>query len=298
MVNSDRIKIVDELIKKIPSHTAGEKATILLDESILIKENARNPVFQIFRNFLFWAETGFRISLQKSPLIIVPAKVARSISLTPFTEGIKREILIRSIWESKPDMIPISSTSVKTPRVRKPARNPKRLAQLFLMHTWLLLKSAFYIQPRAAIRQFSLANLKEFIKKELFSPGEPAHKKALSVAIGIFCGIIPLWGWQTIIAITLSISLRLNKIITITASSISITPLFPLILYLSYLTGGFFMGSDITFQEGREIDMEFIKVNFLQYFIGAFIFALAAGLITGLLTWSILLAAPRKGEQG
>ncbi len=300
IIDANRIKEPAYLLSKISTRTAGKEiTTFLVDESALIRENSRNPVFQIFRNFLFWAETGFRTSLQKAPVIIYPARLIRSFKLTPFKEGRKREFIIRAIWKGKPDIIPLASTAVKKPSGKINRRFLPSLSQLFLMHTWLLLKSIFYIQPKAAIRLFTVANLKAFIRKELLSPGEPAYIKALSVTIGIFCGIIPLWGWQTIIAITLSLSFRLNKMITITTSSISITPLFPLILYLSYYTGGYFIGDVPSLEARQEITLEFVKVHFLQYFVGAFIFAFVAGILTGLFTWGVLkiFGVGRKKDQ-
>ena len=289
IIDANRVKEPAYLLNKISTLTSGKEiTTFLVDESALIRENSRNPVFQIFRNFLFWAETGFRTSLQKAPVIVYPARLIRSFKLTPFKEGRKREFIIRAIWKEKPDIIPVASTSVKKPSGKVNRRFLFSLSQLFLMHTWLLMKSIFYVQPKAAIRLFTVANLKAFIRKELLSPGEPAYIKALSVSIGIFCGIIPLWGWQTIIAITLSLSFRLNKMITITTSSLSITPLLPLILYLSYYTGGYFIGDIPSFEARQEITLEFVKVHFLQYFIGAFIFAFIAGIFTGLFTWGIL----------
>lgn len=297
IADAERIRKPPEVLKKIPSTGVEQKPAIfLMDESALVKENSRNPVFQIFRNFLFWIETGFRITLQRSPVVILSKELLNSLSMSPLSEGIRKEILVRAIWKQRPDIVPVSSTAVKKPGKKPGINSIKRYSQLFALHTWLILKSAFYIQPKNAIRLFTLKNLKAFVKRELFNPAEPTHIKAISVGVGIFCGIIPLWGWQTIIAITLSLSLRLNKMITITTSSISITPLLPLILYFSYFTGGLFLGDKPTFEARNEIDLEFIKVHFLQYFLGAFILAFIAGAASGLITWLTLKAFPGKNE--
>jgi uncharacterized protein (DUF2062 family) len=55
-------------------------------------------------------------------------------------------------------------------------------------------------------------------------------------------GIVPIWGFQLIVAITLSFLLRLNKALVIIAANISIPPMWPLILFLSYEMGKFWMG--------------------------------------------------------
>jgi uncharacterized protein (DUF2062 family) len=75
--------------------------------------------------------------------------------------------------------------------------------------------------------------------------------------------------------------------------------LLPLILYFSYYTGGFFIGYKPSFEARQEITLEFVKVHFLQYFAGAFIFAVIAGVVMGLLTWGVLLlfgAGRKKGQ--
>jgi hypothetical protein len=56
------------------------------------------------------------------------------------------------------------------------------------------------------------------------------------------------------------------------------------------------LGDKPSFEARNEIDLEFIKVHFLQYFLGAFIFAIIAGAASGLITWLVLKAFPGKNE--
>ncbi len=99
-------------------------------------------------------------------------------------------------------------------------------------------------------------------------------------------GIVPLWGFQLAIAITLSFLFRLNKALVIIAANISIPPMIPLILFLSHFTGIFWMGEKaqrISFS--KEITFELVKNNLLQYVLGAVTLALVAGLIFAALTY-------------
>ncbi len=57
-----------------------------------------------------------------------------------------------------------------------------------------------------------------FIREQLLSVHEPNHVKALSVAFGVFMGILPIWGFQLVTAIFLSFLFRLNKAIVIICS--------------------------------------------------------------------------------
>ncbi len=102
-------------------------------------------------------------------------------------------------------------------------------------------------------------------------------------------GIVPVWGFQLIIAITLAFLLRLNKILVILAANISIPPMIPLILFLSHLAGSIWMGDDaqhISFSD--EITLERVKTSFVQYVLGAITLAFAAGIFFFGLTYLVL----------
>jgi uncharacterized protein (DUF2062 family) len=107
-------------------------------------------------------------------------------------------------------------------------------------------------------------------------------------------GIIPLWGFQMLIAIAVSIYYKLNKALVLIAANISVPPLFPLILYVSHLTGKIWMGDnavDISFDKGLTIEMiydTFTFTSFIQYILGAITLALVSGLFFGLITFILL----------
>jgi uncharacterized protein (DUF2062 family) len=107
-------------------------------------------------------------------------------------------------------------------------------------------------------------------------------------------GIVPLWGFQMLLAISISLLLRLNKTLVIIATNVSIPPMIPLVIYLSHVTGKFWMGkyaTSISFSD--DITLEFIRDNFVQYAVGAVTLATLAGLFFGLLTYGILKVIKR-----
>lgn len=106
------------------------------------------------------------------------------------------------------------------------------------------------------------------------------------MAFGVFMGIVPVWGFQLAIAITLAFLLRLNKVLVILAANISIPPMIPLILFLSHLTGSIWMGENaqhISFSE--KITLEMLEASFIQYIFGATTLAFIAGIIFGGVTY-------------
>jgi len=99
-------------------------------------------------------------------------------------------------------------------------------------------------------------------------------------------GIVPVWGFQLIIAIALAFAFRLNKVLVILAANISIPPMIPLILFLSHLTGSIWMGDDAQyFLFSEEITFERVQTSLVQYVLGAVTLAIVAGAIAGGLTY-------------
>jgi len=99
-------------------------------------------------------------------------------------------------------------------------------------------------------------------------------------------GIFPVWTLQLVIAIALAFVFRLNKVLVILAANISVPPMIPLILFLSHMTGGIWMGESaqhISFS--KEITLETMKTSLVQYFLGAATLACIAGIIFGGITY-------------
>ena len=102
-------------------------------------------------------------------------------------------------------------------------------------------------------------------------------------------GIIPLWGFQMIVGISLAFLLKLNKPLVIIASNISIPPMIPLILFLSHYTGSFWMGEKAEYISfSKAITLELVRNSAVQYIFGACTLATLAGVIFGMATYTCL----------
>jgi uncharacterized protein (DUF2062 family) len=102
-------------------------------------------------------------------------------------------------------------------------------------------------------------------------------------------GIVPIWGFQLVVAIALSFLFRLNKALVIIAANISIPPMIPLILFLSHVTGALWMGDEaVWIPFDKSLTFELLRDSFLQYVLGAVTLAVAAGVIFGGVTFLIL----------
>ena len=63
------------------------------------------------------------------------------------------------------------------------------------------------------------------------------RRQTLAVGLGLFCGIVPIWGYQMITAAVLAHRFRLNKAIALTASNISIPVIAPFLIAASLVLG-------------------------------------------------------------
>jgi uncharacterized protein (DUF2062 family) len=112
-------------------------------------------------------------------------------------------------------------------------------------------------------------------------------------------GIVPLWGFQMLIAIAIAILFKLNKGLVLIAANISFPPFIPVILYLSHITGKIWMGENaITLSFDKGFDLETMYNSFLQYVLGAITFSLVAGLFCGFITFLLLTVSKRNRENG
>jgi uncharacterized protein (DUF2062 family) len=91
-----------------------------------------------------------------------------------------------------------------------------------------------------------------------------------------------------LIAVAIAIPLKLNKAVTLIAANISIPPFIPFILYFSFLTGALLLGGSALPELSTDLSLEDIKKDLLQYYLGAVVFSIFAGIGSGFASWFLL----------
>jgi len=138
--------------------------------------------------------------------------------------------------------------------------------------------------------------MKQFIREYVIDSSDSNSKLSISVAVGFFIGVTPIWGWQMVVAFGIAHLLKLNKFVTLATANISLPPLIPLILFLSYFAGGIVLGtgsSHLGWHAGLTFD--WVKHNFLQYLIGSLFLGFSLALVFGVSSY-ILLRIFRKNK--
>ena len=236
-----------------------------------------------FSNFWFHFETGIKLTDTQSgyrlyPLLYIPKKF--------FTKKFEFEIeiIVRTAWNGIPvQNVPIQVLYDPTERVShfRPFRDFTRIS---ILNTILVFIAIFYIKPRDFFRNIKKKKLRQFIKEDILEINLPEHTKAFSLALGVFCGIAPFWGFQTFIVIALAVLFKLNKTLAFIGSNISIPPMIPIIIISSLKVGQWIVGGELL---PSEVTEEFIKNNILQYLVGSLVLASFSSIFIGLIIYLI-----------
>lgn len=247
----------------------------------------KNTFANKFSNFWFKVETWQTLHDTQSGFRLYPLKEIEKIKLFTGMYEFELEIIVKAAWRGIKVMnIPIN---VYYPpageRVShfKPLRDFTRIS---LLNTFLVLVALLWYYPKKFISSLTRENISRFIEENITDTKESNVRLAAAVGYGVFCGIIPFWGYQMIFAGVSAHFLKLNKVIAILASNISIPPMIPFIIFGSLFTGGLILGKQ-TIIPLSEINFETATNALLQYLIGSVIFAVAAGFVFFILAFVV-----------
>lgn len=144
-----------------------------------------------------------------------------------------------------------------------------------------------------SLKNINKQHLKQFFYQDILGSKDSAIKKSLSIALGVFVGISPFWGFQTVLAISIALVFKLNKTFAFLFSNISFPLFIPFILYASMKAGSFFV-KDTTIILNFDITLNDVKKNLTQYFIGSFVLALVLAIIFGFIGFLFFVIKDRK----
>ncbi len=240
-----------------------------------------------FSNFWFWVETGITMNDTQSGYRLYPIKLLSNTRFITRKFEFEIEVMVRAVWNGI-EMAEVPVRVFYAPRESRVShfRPFQDFTRITILNTVLVTIALLYIKPRDLLLGKKKGKFWSNFKEQLFHPHQSDLRKAFSVGFGVFMGIIPIWGFQLISAIALAFLLRLNKALVIIAANISIPPMIPIILFLSYLFGTMWMGDHaqhISFNDNITFDM--LKNNSLQYVLGAITLAVSAGTIFGISTY-------------
>ncbi len=207
----------------------------------------KNTFANKFSNFWYKVETGKQLPDTQSGFRLYPLRKMKGMRF--FTKGyeFEVEILVRLTWNRVPVRAVPVSVYYPPPEERVSHFRPlSDFMRISMLNTVLVLWALLYIYPRNLVYYLRYNSLYKVIKEQLVLHNESPVKVSSALGLGVFMGIVPIWGFQMIVAASLAHLLKLNKILVLVASNISIPPVIPFIIYFSYKTGGLLMGTGET----------------------------------------------------
>lgn len=247
-----------------------------------------------FSNFWFWVETGIRLTDTQSGFRLYPLFAMKNINLFSHKFEFEIEAIVRAAWNGiQVKNIPIQVHYELENRVTH-FRPLKDFTRISILNTWLVITTFLYIKPRDLYRKLKKKGVKRFLMEDLFRSNDSSEKKALSVALGVFIGLSPIWGFHTLAVISLALLLKLNKLIAFTFSNVSLPPFIPFILFFSLKLGSWVLGEDFVLSL-NEIDPGMELMKYLKsYLVGSLMLSVLGALGFGVLSYLFLTFYERK----
>ena len=169
-------------------------------------------------------------------------------------------------------------------------------SRVSVLNTVLVVFALLYYKPRAIFRSLKKKSIRQQVREHLLESDEPVSKTATAVAIGVFFSCSPFWGFQTGLAILSSVIFKLNKVITVLATTISLPPFIPLIIYAELWLGSLILGEDLKIIFSWNVSQEDVEGSLRQFIVGSIAFSAIFGAAMGLIT-SVSLGYFRKQYQ-
>ena len=166
----------------------------------------KNSFANRFSNFWYRLETGNRLSDTQSGFRLYPVQDT-DYSKWWYTGKYEFELeaIVFASWRG----VTVRNIPVKVyyqpPGERVSHFRPVRdFFRISVLNTVLVLVCALWIWPRNFLRNFSRKNIGAFYRRHIANATESNFRIAAAVALGVFMGIVPIWGYQMITAVAIA----------------------------------------------------------------------------------------------
>lgn len=286
---ADDIPVFIEKIEEKPD-------SLLIGARNLTADNmpSKNTFANKFSNFWYKVETGEKLSDTQSGFRLYPLEKLQKIHLITRRYEFEVEIIVRAAWRGvNVENVPIK---VYYPPVEERVshfRPMKDFTRISILNTVLVFYAFLFYYPWKFLRMLTWENIKKFFDKHIIHSSDSNMRMAAAMGWGIFCGIIPIWGYQMVIAGVTAHFMRLNKVVAIVFSNISIPPMIPFILYGSMVMGAWMLGMDNIFSL-ENVSFDNVFESLTQYIVGSVSLAAVAGLAVFAISFLTMVVCKRK----
>ncbi len=232
-----------------------------------------------FSNFWFLVETGVSLPDTQSGYRLYPVRLLEKNHWFCNKYEFEIEIIVRAVWNSiHVECVPVDVFYPEKEERISHFRPFKDFFRISVLNTILVTLALLIFRPRLIYRQFKGKNLKQIWKEQVALNEESKVSISAAIALGGFMGVFPVWGYQLLLGFIIAHLFKLNKALFFISANISLPPMIPFILYLSYVLGSYILGQG-TWHVDTALDMQAISGNIKQYVIGAVGLSFIIGLL-------------------
>ena len=244
--------------------------------------------------FLYKLQTGIQLKNTQSGFRLYPLNELNNIKFFTTKSEFEIETIVKAAWRGiSVKNVPVN-VSIDPQERATHLKSIKGFLRISLLNTWFILVAFLYIKPRNLIREFREKGIRQFIKEEILGNNESPLKSAQAMALGVFIGLTPLWGFHTILVLSLAVLFKLNKVISFAFTNVSFPPFIPFTVYAGIMIGNYVLGepTDYSFADFEE-NFEFVK-SLKTYVVGSFILASVMSVMVGIVAYLLLFLYAKK----
>lgn len=289
---ADDIPVFIEKIEQVPD-------SLLIGARNLTADNmpSKNTFANKFSNFWYKVETGQQLTDTQSGFRLYPLDKLQNVRLITRRYEFEVEIIVRAAWRGvNVENVPIKVYYPPEEERVSHFRPLRDFTRISILNTILVLYALLFYYPWNFLKHLKPENVKKFVDEQIIHSKDSNLRMAAAMGWGIFCGIIPIWGYQMIFAGVAAHFMKLNKIVTLVFSNISIPPMIPFLLYGSMVAGSIVLGKENIFSIDS-ISFDTIGSSLNQYIVGSFVFATVAGLLVFVTALLIMIVCKRKSRK-
>lgn len=243
-------------------------------------------------NFWTWIETGERISDTQSGYRAYPLEAICKLFIKTQKYDFEIESLVKLLWMGTP-LVEIDIGVDYGKGSKSHFRPIVDFARVFHLNGQLVWQRI--LLPKALLSEFHLKEyqaqpfghkLRSIFKGIIIHESNTPANFAFCIAIGVLFGILPLWGFQMVLAGLAAHSLNLSKPLTLVASNISCPLAIPFILYASLLCGRFVLSSIGSVAVSiDEVQKATAGQYAVEYLVGSVVLAVLCSVFFGLIAY-------------
>jgi uncharacterized protein (DUF2062 family) len=257
----------------------------------------------MFSNFWVWVETDRWIPDTQSGFRVYPVQRLTGLKMSSRGFGWEIEALVRAVWNGLATVsVPVHISYAAKSRSHFRTFHDFFLVSCVNVHLVMLAGLRWLLPPipsasRQPMPDTLMGKLRYFWDHYLWIPSEPAGHRAEAIGVGVFCGIFPVWGWQTLMALLLARRFQLNRVLVVAAANISAPPMIPAIVYAALVLGHFVLTRHWVWTLPLSgLSLAAAQIYLKEFLLGSCLLSVLAGALAGILSYLVLTLLPKQNK--